>query len=166
MVMLLISKVDVQKWDPKFADKTFLWFFFTAVEVNYMDDVGQTLLNWASAFGTQEMVEFLCERGADVNRGQRSSSLHYAACFGRPQVAKVKNLGWENKYKTKEYMLIKIVMMILMVRVDLWHKEVVELFTQLLNKYQKQKKIESSSLNFQSHNPLAYISRLFTVEQT
>lgn len=25
-----------------------------------MDDVGQTLLNWASAFGTQEMVEFLC----------------------------------------------------------------------------------------------------------
>ena len=62
-----------------------------AVEVNYMDDVGQTLLNWASAFGTQEMVEFLCERGADVNRGQRSSSLHYAACFGRPQVAKVRN---------------------------------------------------------------------------
>ena len=30
------------------------------VEVNFMDDVGQTLLNWASAFGTQEMVEFLC----------------------------------------------------------------------------------------------------------
>lgn len=36
-----------------------------------------------------KQVEFLCERGADVNRGQRSSSLHYAACFGRPQVAKV-----------------------------------------------------------------------------
>ena len=33
-------------------------FFFCnpSVEVNYMDDVGQTLLNWASAFGTQEMV--------------------------------------------------------------------------------------------------------------
>uniref|UniRef100_A0A8C4R5R1 E3 ubiquitin-protein ligase n=1 Tax=Eptatretus burgeri TaxID=7764 RepID=A0A8C4R5R1_EPTBU len=59
-----------------------------AFEVNFMDDVGQSLLNWASAFGTQEMVEFLCERGSDVNRGQRSSSLHYAACFGRPQVAK------------------------------------------------------------------------------
>ena len=58
-------------------------------DVNFMDDVGQTLLNWASAFGTVEMVEFLCERGADVNRGQRSSSLHYAACFGRPAVAKV-----------------------------------------------------------------------------
>ena len=28
-----------------------------------MDDVGQTLLNWASAFGTQEMVEFLCAKG-------------------------------------------------------------------------------------------------------
>ena len=54
------------------------------IEVNFMDDVGQTLLNWASAFGTQEMVEFLCERGADVNRGQRSSSLHYVIpylCF-------------------------------------------------------------------------------------
>ena len=47
------------------------------IEVNFMDDVGQTLLNWASAFGTQEMVEFLCERCADVNKGQRSSSLHY-----------------------------------------------------------------------------------------
>ncbi|XP_053207496.1 E3 ubiquitin-protein ligase HECTD1-like isoform X2 [Panonychus citri] len=59
------------------------------IEVNFMDDVGQTLLNWASAFGTQQMVEFLCERGADVNKGQRSSSLHYAACFGRPGVVKV-----------------------------------------------------------------------------
>lgn len=57
-------------------------------EVNFMDDVGQTLLNWASAFGSQDMVEFLCERGADVNRGLRSSSLHYAACFGRPQIVK------------------------------------------------------------------------------
>ncbi|CAG0885275.1 unnamed protein product [Cyprideis torosa] len=59
------------------------------VDVNFTDDVGQTLLNWASAFGTHEMVEFLCERGADVNKGQRSSSLHYAACFGRPLIAKV-----------------------------------------------------------------------------
>jgi E3 ubiquitin-protein ligase HECTD1 len=58
------------------------------VEVNFTDDVGQTLLNWASAFGTLEMVEYLCEKGADVNRGQRSSSLHYAACFGRPTIAK------------------------------------------------------------------------------
>ena len=60
-----------------------------ASSIDYMDDVGQTLLNWASAFGTQEMVEFLCKRGADVNRGQRSSSLHYAACFGRPAIARV-----------------------------------------------------------------------------
>lgn len=37
-----------------------------------MDDVGQTLLNWASAFGTQEMVEFLCDRGADVNKGKNT----------------------------------------------------------------------------------------------
>ncbi|XP_049867951.1 E3 ubiquitin-protein ligase Ufd4 isoform X3 [Pectinophora gossypiella] len=60
-----------------------------AVDVNFTDDVGQTLLNWAAAFGTREMVEFLCEKGADVNKGQRSSSLHYAACFGRPAIAKV-----------------------------------------------------------------------------
>lgn len=40
-----------------------------------MDDVGQTLLNWASAFGTQEMVEFLCERGADVNKGLLNGAL-------------------------------------------------------------------------------------------
>lgn len=33
-------------------------------------------------------VEFLCGHGADVNKGQRSSSLHYAACFGRPNVVK------------------------------------------------------------------------------
>jgi len=59
------------------------------IEVNFMDDVGQTLLNWASAFGTQQMVEFLCQKGADVNKGQRSSSLHYAACFGRPGVVKI-----------------------------------------------------------------------------
>ena len=60
-----------------------------ASSIDYMDDVGQTLLNWAAAFGTQEMVEFLCQKGADVNKGQRSSSLHYAACFGRPQIAQV-----------------------------------------------------------------------------
>lgn len=28
-----------------------------ASSIDYMDDVGQTLLNWASAFGTQEMVK-------------------------------------------------------------------------------------------------------------
>ena len=67
------------------------FFIIAQIDVNFMDDVGQTLLNWAAAFGTLEMVEFLCSREADVNRGQRSSSLHYAACFGRPAVAKVNN---------------------------------------------------------------------------
>lgn len=28
----------------------------TGFDVNFMDDVGQTLLNWAAAFGTYEMV--------------------------------------------------------------------------------------------------------------
>jgi E3 ubiquitin-protein ligase HECTD1 len=61
----------------------------SVIEINFMDDVGQTLLNWAAAFGTAEMVEYLCARGADVNRGQRSSSLHYASCFGRPEIVKI-----------------------------------------------------------------------------
>lgn len=51
------------------------------IEPNFTDDVGQTLLNWTSAFGTEEMCRFLCEQGADVNKGQRSSSLHYAGKF-------------------------------------------------------------------------------------
>ena len=59
------------------------------VDCNFTDDVGQTLLNWSSAFGSPEMVEFLCEQGADVNKGQRSSSLHYAACFGRASIVKI-----------------------------------------------------------------------------
>lgn len=45
--------------------------------MNFMDDVGQTLLNWASAFGTQEMVEFLCDRGADVNKGKPAIPTRY-----------------------------------------------------------------------------------------
>ncbi len=59
------------------------------IDINFMDDVGQTLLNWCSAFGTAEMCEFLCSRGADVNKGLRSSSLHYASCFGRAQIVKI-----------------------------------------------------------------------------
>lgn len=53
---------------------------FSGIEVNFMDDVGQTLLNWASAFGTQEMVEFLCERGADVNKGE--TFIGYSNTYG------------------------------------------------------------------------------------
>uniref|UniRef100_UPI00358E560E E3 ubiquitin-protein ligase HECTD1-like n=1 Tax=Myxine glutinosa TaxID=7769 RepID=UPI00358E560E len=58
-----------------------------AFDVNFMDDVGETLLIWASAFGTQEMVQFLCERGSDVNRGQYPPLL-LAAIHGQPQVVK------------------------------------------------------------------------------
>lgn len=56
------------------------------IDSNFIDDVGQTLLNWCSAFGTADMVIYLCDKGADPNKGQRSSSLHYAACFGRAEV--------------------------------------------------------------------------------
>uniref|UniRef100_A0A1X7SJ69 Ankyrin repeat protein n=1 Tax=Amphimedon queenslandica TaxID=400682 RepID=A0A1X7SJ69_AMPQE len=34
------------------------------------------------------MVEYLLENGADVNRGLKSSTLHYAACFCHPSIAK------------------------------------------------------------------------------
>ena len=34
-------------------------------------------------------MEYLLEHGADVNRGVKSSSLHYAACFGRPNIVKL-----------------------------------------------------------------------------
>ncbi|KIH67050.1 HECT-domain protein [Ancylostoma duodenale] len=63
--------------------------FTMAVDVNFTDDVGQTLCNWASAFGSLEMVQYLCDKGADVNKGHKSSSLHYAASFGRPDIVKV-----------------------------------------------------------------------------
>ena len=42
------------------------------VDPNFTDDVGQTLLNWCSAFGTSDMVIYLCDKGADVNKGLRS----------------------------------------------------------------------------------------------
>ena len=32
---------------------------FTGFDINFMDDVGQTLLNWAAAFGTYEMVSIM-----------------------------------------------------------------------------------------------------------
>lgn len=38
----------------------------TGFEVNFMDDVGQTLLNWASAFGTQEMVSHVFHTGVVI----------------------------------------------------------------------------------------------------
>ena len=33
-----------------------------------MDDVGQTLLNWASAFGTQEMVGFVPDTALKIRK--------------------------------------------------------------------------------------------------
>lgn len=67
----------------------FLAHMEEGVDVNSMDDVGQSLLNWVAAFGTIEMAEYLCDRGANVNLGRRSSSLHYAACFNQVATAKL-----------------------------------------------------------------------------
>ena len=54
--------MSVLELEKKDVHKTFLLVTFSGFEVNFMDDVGQTLLNWASAFGTQEMVriDFIC----------------------------------------------------------------------------------------------------------
>ena len=40
-----------------------------------------------------------------MNRGQRSSSLHYAACFGRPAVAKV---SLSHCHQRKMYLLCSL----------------------------------------------------------
>jgi hypothetical protein len=61
----------------------------SGVDPSHTDKMGQTLLNWASAFGTADMVEYLCDSGADVNAGKRSTSLHYAACYGRVRITQL-----------------------------------------------------------------------------
>ena len=38
--------------------------------IDFMDKSGRTLLYYATALGSQEIAEFLCQKGADVNRGQ------------------------------------------------------------------------------------------------
>lgn len=85
----MVCKFEWILLDRCLVANNFFCYSFLAIDVNFVDEVGQTLLNWASAFGTQEMVEYLCSKGADVNKGLRSSSLHYAACFGRPSIAKI-----------------------------------------------------------------------------
>ena len=43
------------------------------IDVNHMDDVGQTLLNWASAFGTLEMVFFTLSLSLSLSLSPHSS---------------------------------------------------------------------------------------------
>uniref|UniRef100_A0A094ZS69 E3 ubiquitin-protein ligase n=1 Tax=Schistosoma haematobium TaxID=6185 RepID=A0A094ZS69_SCHHA len=62
------------------------------IDVNYMDHLGQTLLNWAASFGSPVMVELLCTHGANVNLGVRTP-LDYAASFGRVEICKTL-LNW------------------------------------------------------------------------
>ena len=87
----------------------FIYFLFKFMPYGFYKSVSRTLGVGSAKNITEEIlyllslvhsvvvlclllqVEYLCDRGADVNRGQRSSSLHYAACFGRPAVAKVRN---------------------------------------------------------------------------
>ncbi len=35
------------------------------IDLNFMDDAGQTLLNWAAAFGGAEMVDYLATKGIE-----------------------------------------------------------------------------------------------------
>ena len=113
--------------------------------MNFMDDVGQTMLNWASAFGTYEMVslvsvegddyylawdvgtkvEYLLEHGADVNRGLKSSSLHYAACFGRPNIVKLLlQYGADPELRDEDG---HTAMEKAQEREDEWHRQVIEI---------------------------------------
>ncbi|CAL8107730.1 unnamed protein product [Calicophoron daubneyi] len=57
------------------------------VDVNYVDKLGQSLLNWAASFGTPAIVELLCSHGANVDQGV-CSSLAYAATFGRVDICR------------------------------------------------------------------------------
>ena len=41
------------------------------------------------SFAFSPTLQYLVEHGADVNRGERSSSLHYAASFGRGDIARL-----------------------------------------------------------------------------
>ena len=52
--------------------------------------INQNALNGQfQSFELFPQVEYLLEHGADVNRGLKSSSLHYGACFGRPNIVKL-----------------------------------------------------------------------------
>ncbi len=63
------------------------------MSANATDDVGQTLLNWASAYGSVAMIIALCDAGksqlaifshipgADVNAGSILTPLHCAVLY-------------------------------------------------------------------------------------
>ena len=50
--------------------------------VNQSDENEDTLLNQASTMGFEDVVEFLCANGLDVN----SSALHFATIHDRPAI--------------------------------------------------------------------------------
>jgi len=52
-----------------------------------MDDVGQTLLNWASAFGTQEMVQ---KKQLEMSSLENS---HHTRCL-EFETAEYANISW------------------------------------------------------------------------
>ncbi|KAI6657627.1 hypothetical protein LOD99_370 [Oopsacas minuta] len=65
----------------------------TAVEkgfdVNYINDIGQSLLNWATAVGSEKQVRYLLNQGADPCLGQKFSSLHLSVMTKKPNLVKV-----------------------------------------------------------------------------
>jgi E3 ubiquitin-protein ligase HECTD1 len=103
----------------------FIEIMESGFDVNFMDDMGQTLLNWAAAFGPTETVEYLLEQGAEVNTGVKSSSLHYAACFGRPSIVKLLlRYGGNPELKDEDG---KTPLEKAKEKDDEWHKQVVEI---------------------------------------
>lgn len=80
----IIECVRMEDFDT-FANYLENYYF----DLDYTDSFGQTLMNWASAIGTHEMVQFLCRKGADINKGEHGSSLHYATAAGKVNIVKV-----------------------------------------------------------------------------
>jgi len=51
------------------------------IEANFVDDVGQTLLNWCAAFGTPDMVIYLLHKGECAHPIQIGKTHVQQVCF-------------------------------------------------------------------------------------
>lgn len=70
--------ISVGVCDSSYLSVNFCFILLGGFEVNFMDDVGQTLLNWASAFGTLEMVR----NGSSIlSSSDFNTKKNFISCF-------------------------------------------------------------------------------------